>query len=293
MKVDSEIASLEPCADAVRILDSWNRLRRSPDVLHHVLVRASTNQNVDVRQEDTKSERDDGVEHRPPLPADDDSADAHERAKRGHRVGTVFPGVRDNALVVQPRSPSEVVVIQILLAYCGDKSSSHRNPADFVSQAVVDDLVDPDDPRSDETRTDSHQHQAKSCSHKRLDALVTILMVCVRRFGGDTQADKEKDISYKVGRRMYSICQNGLAVAEVACQNLQKRQAQICPCHPPRYPRPCLGTLSITQPCHWHMSSRCLLYTSDAADDLLCVDLGGRRIIKKKNKKNTKHQRTN
>ena len=26
----------------------------------------------------------------------------------------------------------------------------------------------------------------------------------------------------------------------------------------------------------------CLLYTSDAADDQLCVDLGGRRIIKKK-----------
>ena len=26
----------------------------------------------------------------------------------------------------------------------------------------------------------------------------------------------------------------------------------------------------------------CLLYTSDAADELLCVDLGGRRIIKKK-----------
>ena len=31
--------------------------------------------------------------------------------------------------------------------------------------------------------------------------------------------------------------------------------------------------------------SICLLYTSDAADDLLCVDLGGRRVIKKKNKK--------
>src|SRR5450756_3021132 len=29
----------------------------------------------------------------------------------------------------------------------------------------------------------------------------------------------------------------------------------------------------------------CLLYTSDAADDLLCVDLGGRRIIKQNNKK--------
>ena len=45
------------------------------------------------------------------------------------------------------------------------------------------------------------------------------------------------------------------------------------------------------------MSDICLLYTSDAADDLLCVDLGGRRIIKKKkNKKNTlkdKKQRHN
>ncbi len=29
----------------------------------------------------------------------------------------------------------------------------------------------------------------------------------------------------------------------------------------------------------------CLLYTSDAADDLIGVDLGGRRIIKKKNRK--------
>ena len=35
----------------------------------------------------------------------------------------------------------------------------------------------------------------------------------------------------------------------------------------------------------------CLLYTSDAADDLLCVDLGGRRIIKKK--KQEKKQITN
>ena len=34
----------------------------------------------------------------------------------------------------------------------------------------------------------------------------------------------------------------------------------------------------------------CLLYTSDAADDLLCVDLGGRRIIKKKKK--TTHRTT-
>ena len=37
----------------------------------------------------------------------------------------------------------------------------------------------------------------------------------------------------------------------------------------------------------------CLLYTSDAADDLLCVDLGGRRIIKKtKQEKLTYEPRT-
>ena len=32
----------------------------------------------------------------------------------------------------------------------------------------------------------------------------------------------------------------------------------------------------------YELCRSCLLYTSDAADDLLCVDLGGRRIIKKK-----------
>ena len=36
----------------------------------------------------------------------------------------------------------------------------------------------------------------------------------------------------------------------------------------------------------------CLLYTSDAADDLLCVDLGGRRIIKKKKKYEKKKKKT-
>ena len=33
----------------------------------------------------------------------------------------------------------------------------------------------------------------------------------------------------------------------------------------------------------WRRTVSCLLYTSDAADDLLCVDLGGRRLIKQKN----------
>ena len=38
------------------------------------------------------------------------------------------------------------------------------------------------------------------------------------------------------------------------------------------------------------VSASCLLYTSDAADDLLCVDLGGRRIIKKKKQKQEQEQ---
>ena len=36
---------------------------------------------------------------------------------------------------------------------------------------------------------------------------------------------------------------------------------------------------------NFHIECVCLLYTSDAADDMQCVDLGGRRIIKKKKKK--------
>ena len=41
------------------------------------------------------------------------------------------------------------------------------------------------------------------------------------------------------------------------------------------------GARNLTGLPHW-WHNRCLLYTSDAADDLLCVDLGGRRNIKKK-----------
>ena len=40
----------------------------------------------------------------------------------------------------------------------------------------------------------------------------------------------------------------------------------------------CIGNFDF----YLYMPYACLLYTSDAADDLLCVDLGGRRIIKKK-----------
>src|SRR5450756_2589427 len=47
-------------------------------------------------------------------------------------------------------------------------------------------------------------------------------------------------------------------------------------------PRVSRNTLVVVAACSAHT---CLLYTSDAADDLLCVDLGGRRIIKKKKTK--------
>ena len=36
-------------------------------------------------------------------------------------------------------------------------------------------------------------------------------------------------------------------------------------------------------PQQWYLRRSCLLYTSDAADERSSVDLGGRRIIKKKN----------
>src|SRR5450756_1157836 len=43
---------------------------------------------------------------------------------------------------------------------------------------------------------------------------------------------------------------------------------------------PPAGTFSpIPRACFSWRAVACLLYTSDAADDLLCVDLGGRRII--------------
>ena len=52
---------------------------------------------------------------------------------------------------------------------------------------------------------------------------------------------------------------------------------------------PCSGAVRSRRyakgpPPHISRQETCLLYTSDAADDLLCVDLGGRRIITKKHK---------
>eukprot|EP00657_Telonema_sp_P-1_P001202 TRINITY_DN12680_c0_g1_i1.p1 TRINITY_DN12680_c0_g1~~TRINITY_DN12680_c0_g1_i1.p1 ORF type:complete len:137 (-),score=33.12 TRINITY_DN12680_c0_g1_i1:37-447(-) len=55
-------------------------------------------------------------------------------------------------------------------------------------------------------------------------------------------------------------------------------------------------TLALYDPtdpdCETDRCKICLLYTSDAADDLLCVDLGGRRIIKKKQKREYNNSNT-
>ena len=43
-----------------------------------------------------------------------------------------------------------------------------------------------------------------------------------------------------------------------------------------------IDTMKVQKLFDINKSIYCLLYTSDAADDMQCVDLGGRRIIKKK-----------
>ena len=56
-------------------------------------------------------------------------------------------------------------------------------------------------------------------------------------------------------------------------------------------PDPTIECFDLAIPCPQTKAARgyyarpkdCLLYTSDAADDLLCVDLGGRRLLKKHN----------
>ena len=48
-----------------------------------------------------------------------------------------------------------------------------------------------------------------------------------------------------------------------------------------RRPKSCILLWMFGGPSHIDMYDLCLLYTSDAADDTPCVDLGGRRIIKK------------
>ena len=65
----------------------------------------------------------------------------------------------------------------------------------------------------------------------------------------------------------------GLPAERVFCAS--NATAPRPPGPPPERPREYLGKPGV-------LFVGCLLYTSDAADDLLCVDLGGSRIIKKK-----------
>ena len=54
-----------------------------------------------------------------------------------------------------------------------------------------------------------------------------------------------------------------------------------------------IGTLQCdSPPVNSGIIAPCLLYTSDAADERSSVDLGGRRIIKKKNLSNHQGRRT-
>src|SRR5665213_2458686 len=73
-----------------------------------------------------------------------------------------------------------------------------------------------------------------------------------------------------------------------ASRVVRLQQAPAKPIFGPFLLNPRSGELPVTQRTfggHDHRAClrgiACLLYTSDAADDLLCVDLGGRRIIKK------------
>src|SRR5680860_1899002 len=75
--------------------------------------------------------------------------------------------------------------------------------------------------------------------------------------------------------------QNLLSTPNSSCTSLTKSYS------PTETPPEVMST-SYSRP-----SPTCLLYTSDAADDLLCVDLGGRRIIKKKKKTKNNNQLTN
>ena len=53
-----------------------------------------------------------------------------------------------------------------------------------------------------------------------------------------------------------------------------------------------VGTISAVDDDDISLSNFCLLYTSDAADERSSVDLGGRRLIKKKKQINVRRSRT-
>src|SRR5450756_964732 len=98
---------------------------------------------------------------------------------------------------------------------------------------------------------------------------------------GDESRQHPGDNTYPARRFLVGPCMDAYwASYAIYYFNIARRSCSVC-----------AGSLDSTLvwlkrniSCCVHSCS-CLLYTSDAADDLLCVDLGGRRIIKKKKKK--------
>src|SRR5450756_117361 len=97
-----------------------------------------------------------------------------------------------------------------------------------------------------------------------IQKLADLLGVEFKPFGGDTAAPKPKSVAF--------IDEN-ICIGCTLC-------IQACP-------------VDAIAGAAKQMHTICLLYTSDAADDLLCVDLGGRRIIKKKKQNNTNGRKHN
>ena len=70
--------------------------------------------------------------------------------------------------------------------------------------------------------------------------------------------------------------------------DVYKRQDQVaCSCRARSSSRPIAARSTILRSTDRSRTTRCLLYTSDAADERSSVDLGGRRIIKKKKQQRT------
>src|SRR5680860_1641664 len=82
------------------------------------------------------------------------------------------------------------------------------------------------------------------------------------------------------GKRRYTVLQSFERVRHVVWQQVTARGQNLAELYEYR-PQFFLSQAQAITTAEFWLWKHCLLYTSDAADDLLCVDLGGRRIIKK------------
>src|SRR5665213_1565470 len=97
-------------------------------------------------------------------------------------------------------------------------------------------------------------------------------------FGGDISDDEKKMLITSNENGIYNVYEIDMASDEKKALTASSKESMFANSYVP-------GTTNIiyssdkggNEMSHLYF---CLLYTSDAADDLLCVDLGGRRIIK-------------